>query len=108
MKKVKKGYKNMSYAEQNLKYKSLKQMMQSLLLEDNKYIQISNKVTVRPKKKLCDLTGLPSFYTCPTTGLNYYDSSVYKIINELSSDRVKRLFELKEFGISQIPFKKTK
>ncbi len=36
-----------------------------------------------PKKKYCDITGLECNYTEPTTGLRYYNSEIFKLIQNL-------------------------
>lgn len=106
MKKERPSYKKDTYINKNMKFKGLKQLVPRLVEEDHKYINLSNRVSIRPGKKLCDLTGLPAPYTCPNTKLFYYDSSVYKRIVELSSDCVQRLFQLREFGRTLIPFRR--
>ncbi|ADM11427.1 uncharacterized protein Eint_041380 [Encephalitozoon intestinalis ATCC 50506] len=98
MKKQKLCYKKNTYINKNIKFRTLKQLIPELIEKDHRYIQISNRVSVRPGMKLCDLTGLPAPYTCPNTRLFYYDSSVYKRICELPSDRIQKLFQLREFG----------
>jgi len=37
-----------------------------------------------PKKKYCDITGFESTYSDPKTGLRYYNSEIFKIIQNLS------------------------
>jgi INO80 complex subunit C len=98
--------KAMTYKNKNIKFKSLKQMLPQLIEADHKYIQISSRISLQPRRKLCDLTGLPALYTCPATHLFYYDLSVYRRIVDLSSDRVQRLFQLREFGQAYLPNKK--
>lgn len=95
-------YKRSTYANQNRRFKTLRQMASKLAQQGHRYIQLSSRVSVQPGRKLCDLTGLPAPYTCPNTRLFYYDSSVYKRISELSSDCVSRLFQLREFGRSLV------
>ncbi|CAD25328.1 hypothetical protein [Encephalitozoon cuniculi GB-M1] len=106
MKKQKPWCKKSTYIGKNMKFKTLKQLLPRLIEKDHRYLQISSRVSVKPRMKLCDLTGLPAPYTCPNTGLFYYDSSVYKRICELPSDRVQKLFQLREFGKTLSPFRR--
>ncbi|AFM98184.1 hypothetical protein EHEL_041340 [Encephalitozoon hellem ATCC 50504] len=106
MKKQKICYKRNSYINRGTKFKTLKQLMPSLVEKDHKYVQISNRVSIRPGIKLCDLTSLPAPYTCPNTRLFYYNSSVYKRICDMPSDRIQKLFQLREFGKTLVPFRK--
>lgn len=106
MKKQKTWRKKTTYINKNMRFKTLRQLLPKLVEQDHKYIQVSSRVSVKPVRKLCDLTGLPAPYTCPNTGLFYYDSSVYKRICELSSDRVQKLFQLREFGKSLVSLRK--
>jgi INO80 complex subunit C len=98
--------KAVTYKNKSIKFKSLKQMLPQLIETDHKYVQISSRISLQPRRKLCDLTGLPAPYTCPTTHLFYYDLSVYRKIGDLSSDRIQRLFQLRDFGQALLPNKK--
>lgn len=106
MKKQKLNYKSSTYVNQNMRFKTLKQLLPVLVEQEHKYVHLSGRVSVKPVRKLCDLTGLPALYTCPNTRLFYYDSSVYKRISDLSSDCIHRLFRLREFGRTLIPSRK--
>ncbi|KAH9411558.1 hypothetical protein HK407_04g06620 [Ordospora pajunii] len=99
-------YKRSSYIGRELRFKSVKQMCVEYTKMNSRYIQISSRISTKATMKLCDITGLPALYRCPYTRLAYYDSSVYKRICELSSENVQRLFKLKEFGKTLVPFKK--
>jgi len=82
-----KPFKNPKYTTPK-KYKLLKQI---LMMDRNKtdipidaplYMNIEAPPSVFPRKKYCDITGLKSIYTDPKSGLRYYDSTVYKYIQE--------------------------
>ena len=45
--------------------------------------------SLKPKKKYCDITGLPAKYTDPKTGLYYFNAEVYKIIKSLNTTQVQ-------------------
>ncbi|KHN69988.1 hypothetical protein CWI42_041850 [Ordospora colligata] len=100
------GYKRNTYIGQGMRFKSVKHMCAEFTETNRKYIQISSRISAKAAMKLCDITGLPALYKCPYTRLVYYDSSVYKRICEFSSENVQRLFKLKEFGKTLVPFKK--
>jgi len=36
--------------------------------------------TIFPKKKYCDITGLEGRYTDPRSGLRYYNSDIFKLL----------------------------
>lgn len=40
--------------------------------------------TVMPKNKYCDITGFESNYRDPRTGLRYFNSEIFKIVNSLA------------------------
>jgi len=40
--------------------------------------------TTLPKKKYCDVTGLESKYTDPRSGLRYYNSDIFKMMQTFS------------------------
>jgi len=52
------------------------------------YTSIAAAPSLRPKKKYCDITGLPARYTDPKTGLNYYNAEVYTVIRTLGTTQV--------------------
>ncbi|KAI6826566.1 hypothetical protein KC340_g10150 [Hortaea werneckii] len=53
------------------------------------YTSIAAAPSLKPKKKYCDITGLPAKYTDPKTGLYYFNAEVYKIIKSLNTTQVQ-------------------
>ncbi|ORZ31880.1 hypothetical protein BCR44DRAFT_1378893, partial [Catenaria anguillulae PL171] len=49
----------------------------------------------RPLRKYCDLTGLPTNYTDPVSGLHYFDASVYQQIKAMSSAAVQKCLAMR-------------
>ena len=87
------------------KTKTLKQMHKALLAADHPYLGLA-RLSVRPQKKLCDLTGLPAPYTCPRTSLRFFNLSVFKYIRAMSSDRNEKYYEIKTYGADLLNYKK--
>lgn len=54
-----------TYKQGNFKNKNMKSFAKKLDLFNLKYTEISSKYSLRPKKKLCVITGLPSMFICP-------------------------------------------
>lgn len=44
------------------------------------YTSISAPPSLKPSKKYCDITGLPSSYRAPTNGLRFHNLEVYKVV----------------------------
>lgn len=53
------------------------------------YTSIAAAPSLRPKKKYCDVTGLPARYTDPKTGLHYYNAEVYQVIRTLGTSQIQ-------------------
>lgn len=53
------------------------------------YTSIQAPPSLRPKKKYCDITGLPAKYTDPKTGLQYYNAEIYRVIKGLNTAQVQ-------------------
>ena len=87
-----------SLINKKVKFRTLKQLLRTIEKDEPKYFSSQNVVSVRPRKKLCDLTSLPARYTCPKTGLYFYDLSVYEEIGNLRHEMVKRIKELRNYG----------
>lgn len=90
-------YKLSSRLDSYTKGKSLKQMYKSLVARDHPYLSLP-RISVKPPKKLCDLTGLPAPYKCPRTALRFYNLSVFKYLRSLSSERSEKYYEMKTYG----------
>lgn len=97
-----------TYKQGNFKNKNMRTFSKNLDVYNLKYMEIANRFSVRPKKKICVFTGLPAMFTCPYTRLSYYDSSVYKHIKTLSSDVINYIYETKEIFKNFNPFQNSK
>lgn len=53
------------------------------------YTSIAAAPSLKPKKKYCDITGLPAKYTDPKTGLFYYNAEVYRVVKGLGTAQVQ-------------------
>jgi INO80 complex subunit C len=73
--------------------KNMKNLMLDSLdsLSYNMYQSIEAGPSILPKKKYCDLTGFQGNYQDPSSGLRYYNSEIYKIIQNLS-DPIKNQY----------------
>ncbi|KAK6089677.1 hypothetical protein P3W45_001319 [Vairimorpha bombi] len=93
-----------TYKQGSFKNKNMRTFSKSIDVYSLKYMEIANRFSIRPKKKVCEFTGLPAMFTCPYTRLSYYDSSVYKHIKTLSSDVINFIYETKEMCKNFNPF----
>lgn len=59
------------------------------------YTNIEAAPSMSPKKKYCDVTGIPTTYTDPKSGLNYYNAEVYKYIRSLPQSTVEQYLSLR-------------
>jgi len=100
-----KPFKNAKYSTPK-KYKLLKQI---LMMDKNKsdipvdaplYLNIEAPPSVYPRKKYCDITGLKSIYTDPKSGLRYYDSTVYKYIQEQTQSTLQGYLGLRNAAVN--------
>lgn len=53
------------------------------------YSSIAAAPSLKPKKKYCDITGLPAKYRDPKTGLFYYNAEIYAVVKGLSTTQVQ-------------------
>ncbi|CAK3826993.1 Chromatin-remodeling complex subunit IES6 [Lecanosticta acicola] len=53
------------------------------------YTSISAAPSLKPKKKYCDITGLPAKYKDPKSGLYYYNAEIYVVVKNLSTTQVQ-------------------
>ncbi|EGP89759.1 uncharacterized protein MYCGRDRAFT_37176 [Zymoseptoria tritici IPO323] len=53
------------------------------------YTSIAAAPSLKPKKKYCDITGLPAKYKDPKSGLYYYNAEIYAVVNGLSTTQVQ-------------------
>ena len=53
------------------------------------YTSIAAAPSLKPKKKYCDITGLPAKYKDPKTGLYYFNAEVYAVVKGLGTGQVQ-------------------
>ena len=53
------------------------------------YTSIAAAPSLKPKKKYCDITGLPAKYRDPKSGLYYYNAEIYAVVKGLSTTQVQ-------------------
>ncbi|RVD91280.1 hypothetical protein TUBRATIS_22720 [Tubulinosema ratisbonensis] len=99
-------FKNLQKSHKNNKFKTLKQLQKTMETEELKYMSIFTNKSARPPKKLCDITGLPAKYTCPRTGLYFFDTACYDLICESRMENNDKIKSLRFFGADLNPFKK--
>lgn len=59
------------------------------------YTSIEAAPSLRPKRKYCDVTGLPAKYTDPKTGLRYVNKEVFAYIGGMSQGQIEGLLGLR-------------
>lgn len=98
-------YKLSTRLDSQIKYKSMKQMYKQLSTTFHPYLNLV-RYSVKPRRKLCDFTGLPTSYTDPRSSLRFYDLSVYKYLQSLSADLSEKFYHNKMYGHSFLNYKK--
>lgn len=53
------------------------------------YTSIAAAPSLKPKKKYCDITGLPAKYKDPKSGLYYFNAEIYAVVKSLSTTQVQ-------------------
>lgn len=53
------------------------------------YTSIAAAPSLKPKKKYCDITGLPAKYKDPKSGLHYCNAEIYAVVKGLSTTQVQ-------------------
>lgn len=53
------------------------------------YTGIAAAPSLKPKKKYCDVTGLPAKYKDPKSGLYYYNAEIYAVVRSLNTTQVQ-------------------
>lgn len=48
-----------------------------------------------PRRRYCDVTGLPGIYTEPRTGMRYYGAEVYQMVRGMEPDAVQRFLKIR-------------
>lgn len=98
-------YKLSTRLNSQIKYKSMKQLYKSLSASFHPYLSLP-RFSVRPRRKLCDFTGLPTSYTDPRTSLRFYDLNVYKYLQSLSAEISEKFYHNKMYGNGLLNYKK--
>lgn len=62
------------------------------------YTSLTAAPSLKPKKKYCDITGLPARYKDPKTGLFYYNAEVYQVVRGLGSWQVQEFLMARGAG----------
>lgn len=52
--------------------------------------------SILPKKKYCDITGLESKYTDPRSGLRYYNSDIFKLVQNFTEPQKNQYLSLRK------------
>lgn len=98
-------YKLSTRLNSQIKYKSMKQMYKNLAASFHPYLNLP-RFSVKPRKKICDFTGLPTSYTDPRSLLRFYDLSVYKYLQSLSAEISEKYYHNKMYGNNTLNYKK--
>jgi YL1 protein len=70
-------------------------------MEQDDYVTIAvAPSTLPPLQHYCDITGLPTQYHDPRTGLYYKDASVFAAIRACSTQRVQQYLGLRNAGVN--------
>lgn len=59
------------------------------------YSGIAAAPSLKPKKKYCDITGLPAKYKDPKSGLYYHNGEIYQLVKALSTTQVQEYLALR-------------
>jgi hypothetical protein len=78
--------------------KSLKQIIDTLPA-NHPYLTCKAPLSLLPKNKYCDITGLETIHTDPKTGLRIYDSSCYQLIKQLSPNTVQSYLQVRNAAV---------
>ncbi|OIR58963.1 MAG: Ino80 complex subunit Ies6 [Amphiamblys sp. WSBS2006] len=80
--------------------------LQGLLRAEEKHTQeapllvkIAAAPSCFPQRKYCDITGLPTTYTDPKTGLNFYSEEIYRLISKMSPNTVQAYLAIKNANV---------
>lgn len=91
------SFKNPSWKSPTRRHKPLKNLLSDeqkriATLDTNiplnkqiNYFTVKSPPSLRPTKKYCDITGLPTSYRSPTNRLFFYNLEVYSIVKNLGS-----------------------
>lgn len=73
----------------------------SIAATEENYVTIAVAPSIHPPlQHYCDVTGLPTQYRDPKTGLYYKDASVFAAIRACSTQRVQQFLGLRNAGVN--------
>lgn len=73
----------------------------SVATEQENYVTIAVAPSTHPPlQHYCDITGLPTQYRDPKTGLYYKDASVFAVVRACSTQRVQQFLGLRNAGVN--------
>ena len=76
-------------------------MSNDITTEQENYVTIAAAPSTHPPlQHYCDVTGLPTQYRDPKTGLYYKDASVFASIRACSMQRVQQFLGLRNAGVN--------
>lgn len=84
--------------KQEKKPKNLKQLLDSLS-SAHPYNAIKAPLTLLPRNKYCDVTGLEAPHTDPKSTLRYHDASVYQLVKELAPPTVQAYLQVRNAAV---------
>jgi hypothetical protein len=97
-------FKNQAYLKKRGKInaKAIKNLKQLTLgiengdtLTPGSYYSIESAPSIKPSKKYCDFTGLPSKYSDHKTGVQYHDADFFKLIQILSDSAKNEYLQIR-------------
>ena len=84
--------------KQEKRPKNLKQLLDSLP-GDHAYHATRAPISLRPRNKYCDITGLEGRHTDPKNNLRYHDASVYAFIQDLPQATVQLYLQIRNAAV---------
>ncbi|KAL7082814.1 hypothetical protein ACP275_14G125400 [Erythranthe tilingii] len=67
--------------------------------DEPNYVNIETPPSMRPCKRICDVTGYEAPYFDPRTKLRYANTEVFKVIRSLPNDYVQRYLALRNAAV---------
>ena len=84
--------------KQERKPKNLKTLLDSLP-SAHLYNSIKAPLTLLPRNKYCDITGLEAPHTDPKSTLRYHDASVYHLVKDLAPPTVQAYLQIRNAAV---------
>lgn len=67
--------------------------------DEPNYVSIESPPSIRPLKRICDITGFEAPYLDPRTKLRFANAEVFKTIRSLPNDYVQRYLALRNAAV---------